>query len=306
MTNRGVEQRDIFLSDHDRRTFLDLVAVAIPHFHWRLHTYVLMGNHFHLLIETIEPTLSRGMKKIAGDYAEAFNLRHRRVGHLFQGRFKAHLIDSETYLLTVARYIALNPVRAKMVANAGEWRWSSHRATAGLAPVPSWLSTAAILDRFDPLNHERARLAYRQFVGDSAAGAKRPWDELVGQLCVGSAEFVAGVQERIDQRERSSEHPQAQRLVQRATLAQIVDGLIAVTGAGPAKSGSSSVRTAFADLAHSEALAPLKEIGAVLGIGATGASYLVRQSERRRKRDGRYAGLVERVRLAIRNCRLQT
>ena len=111
--SRGVDRHDIFLDDHDRHHFLDLLGVTIPQFRWRLHAYVLMSNHYHLLVEMTEPTLSRGMKKIGGDYARWFNKRHRRVGHLFQGRFKAHLIDRDEYLLSVVRYIVLNPVPAK-------------------------------------------------------------------------------------------------------------------------------------------------------------------------------------------------
>ncbi len=122
ITSRGVDREDIFLDDCDRRRFLRILALAVPHFRWRLHAYVLMTNHYHLLVETVEPTLSRGMKTIGGDYAAWFNKRHRRVGHLFQGRFNAQLIDSDEYLLQVARYVVLNPVRAHMVANALEWQ----------------------------------------------------------------------------------------------------------------------------------------------------------------------------------------
>jgi REP-associated tyrosine transposase len=305
ITNRGVEKRDIFLDDEDRRAFLNLIADAVPEFVWRVHAYVLMNNHFHLLIETPEPTLSDGMKAIEEDYATAFNKKRARVGHLFQGRFKSHLVDSETYLLNVARYIVLNPVRANFARTAGEWPWSSYRATAGVASVPQWLTTTAVLDRFNPLNEKNARTEYCRFVSHVDAAVDRPWNQLVSGLCLGSAEFVARVQEWIDERKRSGEHPQMPRLItRRATLDEVRAAVVTVTGKGLEKSASRAARLAFAELARSEARAALKEIGAALGIRSSGVGYLVRQSKERQKTDRNFADLVERAKEQIRNCNL--
>lgn len=306
ITSRGVERRNIFVDDHDRRVFLRNLAAVIRDLRWRLHAYVLMSNHYHLLVETMEPTLSRGMHKLGGTYAEFFNKRHDRVGHLFQGRFKAHLIDSETYLLRVAKYVVLNPVRAGIVARAAEWGWSSHRATAGLASAPPWLTTTEILARFDPCDPAIARELYRQFV-DEVPASPSPWEELVGQLYLGGEEFMDRVQQRIDERQRSDEHPRAQRVVVRcATIDDVRRALATVTGEGPTKSASPRARTAYAALARSEAFASLGEIGASLGISADGASYLIRRSRELRRVDTAFAQLIERIQLTIRNYRLQT
>ena len=298
--SRGVERRDIFLDDADRRRFLNVLADAVPRFRWRLHAYVLMSNHFHLLVETVHATLSRGMQRIGGDYAESFNKRHDRAGHLFQGRFKAHLIDSETYLLRVAKYIVLNPVRAGLVARAAEWAWSSHRATAGLERNGGWLTTEEILDRFHPRDLALAMIAYRKFV-DDLTDASSPWRELVGQIYLGGAEFVNRVQERIDERRRSDQHPRAQRIVRPATVDDVRRAVASVTGEAPVKSASSNTRLAYATIARSEALATLHEIGATLGIGPSGAKYLIDQGQRLSKEDQRFAGLLEKLRLKIRN-----
>ncbi|HKS21699.1 MAG TPA: transposase [Thermoanaerobaculia bacterium] len=303
--SRGVDREDIFLSDKDRRRFLRLLAVAIPHFRWRLHAYVLMSNHYHLLIETIEPTLSRGMKKIGGDYAIWFNKRHRRVGHLFQARFRAHLIDSDEYLLTVARYVVLNPVRAHIVDDALQWPWSSARATAGCAVVPPWLTTDAILGRLQPHDSRAARQLYRAFVHD-VASAKSPWRNLVGQTYLGGATFIDQVQHRIDARVCSDEHPRAQRVVRCAAIADVRSALHGVTGEFPTKSGAPAVRLAYALLAYSEALLPLREVGAALGIGAAGAWRAIRRAQKREQSDRCFAELLEQVRMKITKSKVNT
>jgi putative transposase len=302
--NRGVDREDIFLDDRDRRRFLRLLAVAIPHFRWRLHAYVLMSNHYHLLVETIEPTLSRGMKKIGGDYALWFNKRHRRVGHLFQARFTAHLIDSDEYLLTVARYIVLNPVRAHIVEDALQWPWSSARATAGCAIVPPWLTTDVILGRFHP-ESSTARQLYRGFMHD-ASSAKSPWRNLVGQVYLGGATFIDRIQQRIDARQRSDEHPRAQRIVRCATIADVRNAVEAVTGESPAKRAAPGVRLAYAVLAQSEALMPLREIGATLGICAVGAWKVIRRARELETSDPAFAELLERLRLTISKSKIKT
>jgi hypothetical protein len=240
------------------------------------------------------------MQKIGGDYADLFNKRHDRVGHLFQGRFKAHLIDSETYLLRVAKYIVLNPVRAGVVAKAADWPWSSHRATAGLERHDDWLTTRDILDRFDPHDFARAMLAYRQFV-DDVPDAKSPWPDLIGQIYLGSEEFVNGVQERIDERRRSDQHPRSQRIVRCPSIDDARRAVVSVIGEAPAKSASPKTRIAYAAIARSEAFVSLREIGAALGIGPSGAKYLIDQGQELGKTDLRFAALLEKLRLKIRN-----
>ena len=264
-----------------------------------------MTNHYHLLVETVEPTLSRGMKKIDGDYAMWFNKRHRRVGHLFQARFQAHLIDSDEYLLTVARYVVLNPVRARIVDDALEWKWSSARATAGCAQVPPWLTADAILGRFHPHDATAARQLYGAFIHDTAS-AKSPWRNLVGQLYLGGTPFIDSVQQRIDTQQRSNEHPRVQRIVSHATAADIREAVENAMGRSLTKSSSPKGRLAFATLAHSEALLPLREIGAALGIGASGAWDVIQRAKRLAGSDVGFAELLEGIQMQIRNWKLKT
>lgn len=299
--NRGVERRDIVLCDPDRRSFVDLLAATQRQFRWRIHAFVLMTNHYHLLIETPEPTLSRGMQKLDGDHAGWFNRVHRRVGPLWQGRFRAHLVDKESYLLELARYVVLNPVRAGMVASPGEWPWSSYRSTAGISAPPPWLETETILERFDPWDRTTAMSLYREFVMEGIGLGRNPWDELRSRLYLGSEAFMARVQELTAARPRVRTEPARQRNLRAIDIdavREIVETELG-TRIAPKKWSNESARLAFAALARDEVLATFTEIGRLLGLTAQGARGLTRRAERRARSEREFRCLVEGVRLRI-------
>ena len=148
LTSRGNARSDIFVDDLDRQKFLDILSSVVYKHRWICHGYCLMGNHYHLLIETPEGNLCRGMRQLNGVYTQAFNRRHGRVGHLLQGRYKSILVEKESYLLELCRYIVLNPVKAEMVNAPEDWAWSSYRATAGLTTAPEFLNTSWVLGQF--------------------------------------------------------------------------------------------------------------------------------------------------------------
>jgi putative transposase len=226
ITSRGNERKNIFRSDGDRLLFLALLAAAVKRFNWIVHVYTLMSNHFHLVIETPEKTLSRGMQWLNGQYARKFNKRHKRVGHLFQGRFHGELVQKESHLLELTRYVVLNPVRAGMVARPEEYRWSSYRATVGLESAPEWLTIGWILQQFG-LDRAEAVTRYASFV-DAGVGIERsPWDDLVGQIFLGTAEWIERMQTLIDEEPRSEEHPRAQRAIARPTMEAVVEAVAA-------------------------------------------------------------------------------
>jgi REP-associated tyrosine transposase len=209
ITSRGNARQKIYRDNDDREEFLAVLTEAINRFGWICHAYCLMDNHFHLLIETPKPNLSLGMRQLNGVYTQRFNRRHHRVGHLLQGRFKAILVEKETHLLELCRYVVLNPVRAKRVGKADGWRWSSYRATAGESEAPTFLTINWVLGQFGNRLHS-AQKRYRQFVEEGREGA-RPWDNLSGQIYLGGAAFVAQHQpDRVIQ-EIPRKHTQAHR-----------------------------------------------------------------------------------------------
>jgi REP element-mobilizing transposase RayT len=163
LSARGNGREDIFLDDRDRATFLDLLGREIAQQRWRRYAYCLMGNHYHPLIDTPEPNLTRGMQRLNQVYTQRFNRRHRRVGHVLQGRYKAIVLDKDSYFKALIRYVVLNPVRAKMVSGPERWTWSSYRATAGLSTVPP-CPAHAVLDHRRPQAYRCAVYLLRRVV----------------------------------------------------------------------------------------------------------------------------------------------
>ena len=220
VTSRGDGYEDIYLDDGDREGFLAVLAHVCERFNWVVHAYCLMSNHYHLLVETPDGNLSRGMRQLNGVYTQNFNRTHGRAGHVFQGRYKAILVEKDSYLLELARYIILNPVRAEMVRSAKDWPWSSYRATAGLAEIPSWLKTDWLLSGFA----KRKLLAverYREFV-KQGKNQPSPWQNLKNQMYLGSDAFIDEMQSQIDPLADLSETPAAQRRQAPKSLSEYV------------------------------------------------------------------------------------
>jgi REP element-mobilizing transposase RayT len=228
VTSRGIERRDIFRDDADRRRFLTVLSEAVDRFGWIVSAYVLMSNHFHLLFELTLPTLSRGMQWLNSKYAQAFNKRYGRVGHLIQSRPDARLIQKETYFLNVLRYVVLNPVRANMVVKPDEYEWSSYRATAGLVDGPEWLSADEILKNFGEYR-DVARQRYQRYVMDGIGGSA-PWADLVGGIYLGTEEWVDRMREKVESRPRDCQHPRVQRCVDRWTMIDVLSSVAAGAG----------------------------------------------------------------------------
>ena len=168
VTSRGDRREAIFLNDGDRETWLGVLGRVCARFNWLVHSYCQMTNHYHVLVETPDGNLSAGMRLLNGHYTQLFNRRHVLVGHLFQGRYKAILVQKETYLLELTRYIVLNPLRANMVKSLESWPWSSYPAMIGLAPAPDWFDTDWLLSQFHE-QRSQAISAFNNFVLEGLA-----------------------------------------------------------------------------------------------------------------------------------------
>ena len=209
VTSRGNARQNIYLNNADRGSWLAVFAKVCERFNWVCYSYCLMNNHYHLFIETPEGNLSQGMRQLNGVYTQRFNRFHNRVGHLYQGRYKAILVQKEAYLLELSRYIVLNPVRARMVNAPQEWPWSNYRATIGLASVEDWLNTTLVLAAFGA----RRSQAIRQFIDFVSLGKGQPsiWNALNKQIYLGDDKFVEDMQCKISGETNLDEVPRPQK-----------------------------------------------------------------------------------------------
>jgi len=189
VTTRGNDRKPIFLDDHDRELFLEIVEEVVGRLGWRCVAYCLMTNHYHLLVETPEPNLAGGLRHLNSVYARRFNRRHRRRDHLFGERYSAILVERDAHLLEVARYVVLNPVRAGLCRTAGGWAWSSYRATAGRSPEPPFLAVGWLLGLLAP-RRAAAMRRYRAFVAAVPRRAASPLRHVRRRIVLGSTEFA--------------------------------------------------------------------------------------------------------------------
>ena len=282
--NRGNNFGDIFFTDDDRELFLELLGETVRRFHWVVLQYALMTNHYHMILQTPEaPTLSRGMKWLAQNYVQRINRRHKRVGSLFQGRFKAHLIEGNRYLLEALRYVANNPVAAGMVARPEDWIWGSHRAIAGYEAAKPWMPCELVLAHFGFDRGSQVR-EYRRFV-DAGAGIERaPWEDAVGQLLVGSEEWIARMRTLIESTPRSNDFTAKHRFAARPhprrvleTVARIFDRPVETIQ----EEHGTIERQVVAWLGCYESMSRLSAIAAVLRLRSTSrVSALVRACDR--------------------------
>jgi putative transposase len=188
VTSRGDRRGSIYLEDDDRDDWLAVLGTVCGRFNWVVHAYCQMTNHYHLLVETVDGNLSNGMRQLNGQYTQRFNRRHKLVGHLFQGRYKAILVQKEAYLLELSRYVILNPIRAGMVEQLKDWQWSSYLAMIGVTKREEWLDGDWLLRQFGK-HRKEAIYRYQQFISEGN-GIPSPLDDVRHQLLLGDDAFV--------------------------------------------------------------------------------------------------------------------
>ena len=192
--SRGNNRCDIFLDDKDRQLFLDILGDMAERFDVDISAYVLMGNHYHLLLRTNLPNLSRSMQWFGVSYTGRFNNLHHRIGHLFQGRFKSILVENDAYLLRLSYYIHRNPLRAGIVKHLADYRWSSYRNYAYGKKSPDWLSTNLLLDQI--INVTDPHKAYRNKMQAYVNEEPEFWDNLRHGFILGSRKFTDFIKQR--------------------------------------------------------------------------------------------------------------
>ena len=240
---RGNERRNIFRDNTDRVVFLSCLERSAEIYDVRVLCYVLMDNHFHLLIQTLKANLSEFMRHFNISYTGAFNRRHKRVGHLYQGRYHAILVEKDSYLMEVSRYLHLNPVRVKtIVAKSPEEKkgllskflWSSYRGYVSSRRRPSFLDCSDVLDYFGG-DDVKGRRQYAIFVKEGiGAEVENPFEEVVGQLVLGGEEFVERIKERfLSQEQKDRETPALRSIPASKNPAQVIDAAAGILGLAP-------------------------------------------------------------------------
>lgn len=298
VTTRGWERRDVVRDDEDRANWLRLLDRVALRFGWRVYAWALMRNHWHLFLCTPEPNLSRGMHDLNSGYASLYNRRHRRYGALFQGRFKAILVQEEGYGWTLSRYVHLNPVRAGAVKRPDQYRWSSYQHYRDPRGAPSWLDWQTVLEEIGT-DQAQSRRQYIRFV-ESALGGRieSPLAGVVGGVLLGREAWVNRMKVRIGARPPERAVPARRRLAVRPALEQVEAAVCAALGVKPVELSAvqrhgNDARMAALYLARECAALPVTQLAQHFGpVSAPAISKLVRQAAQRRYQDRRWDRLL--------------
>ena len=278
VTARGHERSSIFRIEADRKRFLELLRSIGQDEKWLIHAYCLMTNHYHLLVETPLGSLSRGMRSLNGRYTQWFNWKHKRSGHLFEGRFRSVLVQKQTHLLELCRYVVLNPVRAGFVRQPGDWRWSSYQATAAGART-DWLELDWTLAQFGS-DRGSARQEYRRFV--AMGKGKGEEKSLLRGPYLGDREFRRRLQRMIEGKAPTDQVPARFRRAAEPGLRAIRRAVAAeweVSEEGLSRSRGGEDKKAAIYLARKLTRLGGREIGEAFGVKAARVSNIVTEIE---------------------------
>lgn len=297
ITARGNERQNIFRDDADRTHFLSYLENAVLRYKAVIHVYCLMNNHYHLLLSTPLGNLAQIMRHINGAYTVYFNKRHERYGHLFQGRYKAILIDADEYAGELSRYIHLNPLRAKLTDKVDEYNWSSYIYYIGKKKPPFWLETKWLLHYFGKRLVD-AQKAYQRFV-EAKIGVyeENPLKNAIASTILGRGEFIDKIREKYLKGIKKDRDIPAL-----AELTKIEPGIILKAVEIELKDRSEYIRKAAIYLSHRYSGLSLKEIGREYGIGESAVSQTSRRFEQEMTSDKRLKSKVMKVIKSLKLC----
>lgn len=281
VTSRGNERRDIFIDDTDRKKFLSYIQTSYERYNPVFHAYCLMDNHYHILLETPEGNLSRIIRHINGAYTTYFNSRHKRSGHLFQGRYKSVIVEADEYAAELSRYIHLNPVRAGITKQPEQYPWSSYRYYLNNKHIPKWLDVDFILGYFSK-RKSVAKRKYSEFVDKLINDENyNPLENVVASTLLGSSDFVNQIKDTyLNDKIPDRDLPSLKRLVDKPKLAEIVKETESLIN----NDGNLS-RKAALYISHRYSGRSLKEIGQYFGLTESGVTQSSRRFEIKLKND---------------------
>ena len=281
ITSRGNEKKDIFKNQYDRKKFLSYLDSATQRYSAMIHVYCLMNNHYHLLMETPLGNLSQIMRHINGAYTSYFNKKHQRAGHLFQGRYKAILVNADEYAKELSCYIHLNPVKAEFAKKPERYPWSSYCYYIGREKAPGWLVRDFILGYFGKRESSAMR-AYSKFVGSrNDQNYISPLKDVVGSTILGNTEFVREIKDKyLKDKKKDRNLPAMMTLTKKVTIEEIEKGVESVFGVEHALTKQIKLY-----ICHKYSGKKLKEIGLHYGLSESGVSQSSRRISLKIKED---------------------
>jgi REP element-mobilizing transposase RayT len=291
VTSRGNERKEIFKSKRDREKFLAYLESATQRYDAVIYAYCLMDNHYHIMLETPSGNLPQIMRHINGAYTTYFNVKRKRSGHLFQGRYKAVLVDIDEYAKELSRYIHLNPVRAKMVDSPEGYAWSSYQFYIGKQKAPEWLNRDFVLSYFGK-KVSTAQNEYQKFVIELVHKKyDSPLDGVISSTLLGSPDFIAFIKDKyLSGKEPAKDIPALKELTEKATMQDIFDEVGTVFG-----SESALARNAMMYLCKRYTGEKLKDIGQYFGIGESGVSQASRRVSQKIDRNKKLKEKIEKI-----------
>jgi REP element-mobilizing transposase RayT len=302
VTSRGNEGKNVFKSKHDREKFLEYLGSAFERYDAIIHVYCLMDNHYHLLIETPAGNLPQIMRHINGAYTTYFNVKRKRAGHLFQGRYKAILVDIDQYAKELSRYIHLNPVRAKRVKMPEKYYWSSYRFYIGKQTPPEWLYRDFVLGYFGR-KISSAEKGYQSFVNSLINKQyDSPLKEIVSSTLLGSTEFIAFIKDTyISGKKPDKNLPALKELSEKVSMQDIFDEVESVF-----IEKQPLARDIKLYLCHRYTGEKLKDIGKYFGIGESGVSQACRRTSEKISKDKRLKRKIGKIEKKLNLSRMKT
>jgi putative transposase len=292
ITSRGNERKNIFINSGDRNNFLSCLKSAHQRYGAVIHAFCLMNNHYHLFLETPKGNLSQIMQHINGAYTNYFNIRHKRIGHLFQGRYKAILVEADSYAGELSRYIHLNPVRAGIVDMPEKFSWSSYNCYVGKKKKLNWLTTDFILCYFGN-GILQARKRYQEFV-NARINVKydSPLEQTVASTILGSDHFIELIKDKyLDLKKRDRNLPALKKLTRNPGIDEAFKEVGSLFNSKPSLTKKITIY-----LFHQYSDRPLKEIGTFFGIGESAVSDASKRFDAILKKNGTLQKKIELIR----------
>lgn len=309
VTCRGNERKEIYLDKKDRSKFLQILFQTIEIYHIKLYTYVLMNNHFHLLVETPLGNLGEFMRRFNITYTGDYNRRHQRVGHLYQGRYKSCLVDKDAYLSKVSRYIHLNPVRTNFFTRKSDqekmdyllnYRWSSLPGYVFQRKREDAIDYELVLSEYGG-DHSRGRQVYTKIIYQDIKQKLEIKDDIIGQSILGGEEFVQWIRKKVGKGKADREMPSLKKIRRYKSTDEILKAIEKVAGMGidELKSERGSTRQVAMDLLYKVGGLKGVEIGDLLGVDYSTVSVGRKRLREKLRSDKKLKALVRNIEMEL-------